>query len=150
MSNESGLVEAEHAALLSLDCKLRLIDDRVTAVVRGYQTGLYLCRAGGLGKSHSVYRQLQRLECDFRIFNSRMSALGLFRALEKASDAVHVLEDMERIVNDRDAQGVLRSALWSQGDRDRVIIWTTGGGEQRFTFRGGLLVLANGARCDHT
>lgn len=143
MSNGCGLPEAESEALASLDCKLRLIDDRVTAVVRGYQTGLYLCGSGGLGKSYSVYRQLQLLECDFRVFNSRMSALGLFRALDKAPDAVHVLEDMERIVNDRDAQGVLRSALWSQGDRDRLVTWTTSMGEQRVTFRGGIIMLAN-------
>lgn len=143
MSHDSGLSEPESEALTSLDCRLRLIDDRVTAVVRGYQTGLYLCGAGGLGKSYSVYRQLQLLECDFRVFNSRMTALGLFRALDKAPDAVHVLEDMERIVNDRDAQGVLRSALWSQGDRDRVVTWTTSVGEQRVTFRGGIIMLAN-------
>jgi hypothetical protein len=122
---------------------LRLIDDRVTAVVRGYQTGLYLCGAGGLGKSYSVHRQLQLLECDFRSFNSRMTALGLFRALAKAPDSVHVLEDMERMVHDRDAQGVLRSALWSQGDRERVVTWTTSAGEQRLTFRGGIIMLAN-------
>src|SRR5262249_42088459 len=98
MSKNSLVSQAESGALASLDCKLRLVDDRVTAVVRGYQTGLYLCGAGGLGKSYSVYRQLQLLECDFRTFNSRMTALGLFRALDKAPDAVHVLEDMERIV----------------------------------------------------
>jgi len=131
ISNDSLISESESEALASLDCKLRLIDDRVTAVVRGYQTGLYLCGAGGLGKSYSVYRQLRHLECDFRTFNSRMTALGLFRALDKAPDAVHVLEDMERITSDRDAQGVLRSALWSQGDQDRVVTWTTSAGEQR-------------------
>jgi hypothetical protein len=143
MPNDSQLSEAESEALASLDSKLRLIDDRVTAVVRGYQTGLYLCGAGGLGKSFSVYRQLQLLECDFRTFNSRMTALGLFRALDKAPDAVHVLEDMERVVHDRDAQGVLRSALWSQGDRDRLVTWTTSAGEQRVTFCGGIIMLAN-------
>src|SRR5262249_20970495 len=91
MSSDLLLSEAESEALISLDCKLMLIDDRVTAVVRGYQTGFYLCGAGGLGKSYSVYRRLQELECDFRAFNSRMTALGLFRALDKAPEAVHVL-----------------------------------------------------------
>ena len=33
--------------------------------------------------------------------------------------------------------------LWSQGDRDRVVTWTTGAGEQRVTFRGGIIMLAN-------
>jgi hypothetical protein len=136
-------MENDLEALFCLDNKLRLIDDRVTAVVRGYQTGLYLCGAGGLGKSYSVYRHLKLLECDFRVFNSRMTALGLFRALDNAPDAVHVLEDMERIVNDRDAQGVLRSALWSQGDRERLVTWTTSAGEQRFVFHGGIIMIAN-------
>jgi hypothetical protein len=143
MSDGALIHEADHEALQALDRKLRLIDDRVTAVVRGYQTGLYLCGAGGLGKSYSVFRQLHLLECDFRTYNSRMTALGLFRTLEKAPDSVHVLEDMERITGDRDAQGVLRSALWSQGDRDRVVTWTTSKGEQRVTFRGGIIMLAN-------
>jgi hypothetical protein len=134
----------DSAALNKLDRKLRLIDDRVNAVVRGYSTGLYLCGAGGLGKSYSVFKQLQLCGCEFRAFNSRMTALGLFRELDRAPDAVHVLEDMERITNDRDAQGVLRAALWSQADRDRVVTWTTGtGGELRFVFRGGLIMLAN-------
>jgi hypothetical protein len=143
MSHEPIAMKTDQEVLASLDRKLRLIDDRVTAVARGYQTGLYLCGAGGLGKSHSVYRQLQQLECDFRPFNSRMTALGLFRALENAPDSVHVLEDMERMVNDRDAQGVLRASLWSQGDHDRVVTWTTSAGEQRIIFRGGIIMLAN-------
>jgi hypothetical protein len=143
VSDELMLSRADRKALESLDAKLRLIDDRVTAVVRGYQTGLYLCGAGGLGKSYGVHRQLQALEADFRAFNSRMTALGLFLALDKAPDSVHVLEDMERIVNDRDAQGVLRAALWSQGDRDRVVTWTTSAGERRVVFRGGVIMMAN-------
>jgi hypothetical protein len=143
MSDASLISESESEALVSLDSKWRLIDDRVTAVVRGYHTGLYLCGAKGVGKSFNVFRQLQNLECDFRAFNSRMTALGLFRALDKAPDAVHVLEDMERITSDRDAQGVLRSALWSQADRDRVVTWTTNAGEQRVNFRGGIIMLAN-------
>jgi hypothetical protein len=134
---------AGREAQASLDRKLQMVNDRVTAVVRGYATGLYLCGAGGLGKSYSVYRQLQHLECDFRTFNARMTGKGLFRALQNAPDSVHVLEDMERVTADRDAQGVLRSALWSQADRERVVTWTTSEGEQRFEFRGGIIMLAN-------
>jgi hypothetical protein len=134
--------------LTTLDRKLSLIADRVASVVRGYQTGLYLCGAGGLGKSYEVFRQLEQLECDVRAFNSRMTALGLFISLEKSPDAIHVLEDMERITSDRDAQGVLRSALWAQADRERVVTWTTSNGERRFTFRGGIIMLANRSLAD--
>jgi hypothetical protein len=141
---EAASLRTEGLELLAgLDRKLEIVNDRVRAVVRGYATGFYLCGAGGLGKSYSVYQTLQALDSDFRTFNSRMTAKGLFCALERAPDAVHVLEDMERIVNDRDAQGVLRSALWSQGDRERVVTWTTGDGERRFSFRGGIIMLAN-------
>jgi hypothetical protein len=134
---------AEVEALASLAKKLKLIDDRVAAVVGGYSTGLYLFGAGGLGKSYSVLKKLSELGADYRTFNSRMTAKGLFLALEKAPDAIHVLEDMERLTNDRDAQGVLRSALWSQADRERTVTWTTSEGERKVAFRGGIIMLAN-------
>src|SRR5262249_18414061 len=106
-------------------------------------TGLYLYGAGGLGKTYHVLQQLEMLEADFRLFNARMTGKGLFQALEKAPDAVHVLEDMERLTQDRDAQGVLRGALWSQPGRPREVTWTTAAGAARFVFRGGLILLAN-------
>jgi hypothetical protein len=72
-----------------------------------------------------------------------MTAKGLFRALQKSPDAVFVLEDVERLTTDRDAQSFLRAALWSQGARARVLTWTTGDGEERFEFRGSLIMTAN-------
>jgi hypothetical protein len=73
-----------------------------------------------------------------------MTAKGLFLALAKFPDAVHVLEDMERLTQDRDAQGVLRSALWAHPGRDRVATWTSAtGGEESFVFRGGIILIAN-------
>jgi hypothetical protein len=98
---------------------------------------------GGAGKSYEVLRRLEELETSYRLFNSRMTAKGLFAALEGSPDSVHVLEDMERLTADRDAQGVLRSALWSQPARDRIITWTTGEGETQVTFRGGIVMIAN-------
>jgi hypothetical protein len=78
------------------------------------------------------------------LYNSRLTAKGLFLALAHAPDAVHVLEDMERLTKDADAQGVLRSALWAQPGHDRVVTWTTAtDGAQRFTFRGGLILISN-------
>jgi hypothetical protein len=130
-------------ALAALDKKIRLVDDRVTGVARGFSTGLYLYGAGGLGKSYSVLKKLTELEADFRLFNTRMTGKGLFLALDKAPDSVHVLEDMERLTDDRDGQSVLRAALGSQNDRDRVVTWTTASGEMRTTFRGGIIMLGN-------
>jgi hypothetical protein len=64
-------------------------------------------------------------------------------ALGSAPDAVHVLEDMERLTTDRDAQGVLRSALWAQPSEHRRVTWTTAEGTQQYEFRGGVIMLAN-------
>ena len=73
-----------------------------------------------------------------------MTAKGLFLSLQRAPDAVHVMEDMERLTKDADAQGVLRSALWAQPGHDRVVTWTTAtDGVQRFPFRGGLILISN-------
>jgi hypothetical protein len=72
-----------------------------------------------------------------------MTGKGLFHALEQAPDAVHVLEDLERLTQDRDAQGILRGALWSQPGRPREVTWTTADRAARLVFRGGLILLAN-------
>jgi hypothetical protein len=73
-----------------------------------------------------VLQHLGYLQANYQLYNSRMTGKGLYNALEKAPSAIHVLEDMERITKDPDAQGVLRSAGWSQPGHDRVVTWTTG------------------------
>jgi hypothetical protein len=130
--------------LASLEKKLQMVRDLVTAVALGFKTGFYLYGSGGCGKSFTVLRQLEALQVGYKLFNSRMTGKGLFKALEQAPDALHVLEDMERLTRDPDAQGVLRSALWAQPGHDRVVTWTTAtDGEQRYTFRGGLILISN-------
>jgi hypothetical protein len=142
-STDDGLLAQDRQHLESLDNKLRMVKDRVRSVVRGYSYGLYLYGAGGLGKTFSVLEELQDLEADFRHFNARMTAKGLFMALYDAPDAVHLLEDMERVMNDRDAQGVLRSALWAQPGKERVVTWTTAEDPKRVTFEGSIIMVAN-------
>jgi hypothetical protein len=129
--------------LAQLDNKLRLVDDRVTAVACGYSAGLYLYGPGGTGKSYNIRQTLDKHQANYRLFNSRMTAKGLFIAMEKAPDAIHVLEDIERLTGDRDAQGLLRAALWAQPGQPRQVTWTTADAERRFDFAGGVIMLAN-------
>ena len=144
MNENSPSPDRDKKELSSLERKLNLVRDCVTAVGKGYKTGFYLYGTGGMGKSYTVLRQLERLEVAFQLFNSRMTAKGLFLALQRAPDAIHVMEDMERVTKDPDAQGVLRSALWAQPGHDRVVTWTTAtDGPQRFAFRGGLILISN-------
>lgn len=124
--------------------KYHLLRDLATAVAKGFKSGLYLYGAGGVGKSYTVLRHLDELKAPFHLFNGRMTGKGLFLALGAAPDTVHVLEDMERLTKDPDAQGVLRSALWAQPGHDRLVTWTTAtDGARRFVFRGGLILISN-------
>lgn len=98
--------------LASLEKKLLFLRDLVTGVAKGFKTGLYLHGTGGCGKSYGVVNQLEKLDVSHRLYNSRITAKGLFLALHAAKDQVIVIEDCERLTKDPDAQGVLRSALW--------------------------------------
>src|SRR5262249_53563322 len=83
-------------------------------------------------------------EAPYQTYNSRITAKGLFDALDRHPDAIHLIEDVERITSDKDAQSLLRAALWAQPGCERVITWTTAkGGRQTVTFRGGLIMIAN-------
>jgi hypothetical protein len=126
MSRDDGLAPPiADDPLASLERKLHLVRDRVAGVATGRQTGLYLHGTGGIGKSFTVLGHLDAIKASYKLYNSRMTGKGLFLALSKSPDAVFVLEDMERLTKDRDAQGVLRSALWSQPGHDRTVTWTT-------------------------
>ena len=72
----------DHDALTSLESKLALVRDRVTALHTRHQTGLYLYGSSGNGKSHTVLSHLDQLEANYKLFNARMTAKGLYRALE--------------------------------------------------------------------
>jgi hypothetical protein len=127
--------------------KLQLVRDYTRGVALGYSSGFFLFGAGGISKSYSVLGELERLGANFKLFNSRMSGRGLFDTLKQFPDAVHVLEDMERVTADKDAQGVLRSATWSQrnkeGRQNRLVTWATAKGVECFVFNGGVIMLSN-------
>jgi hypothetical protein len=133
--------DTEHLA--SLEKKLDLLRDLVTAVARGYKTGLFVYGSGGIGKSYTVLTHLQKLDIAYKLWNSRITAKGLFLGLFEAPDMVHVLEDVERLTKDADAQGVLRSACWAQPGHDRVVTWTTAKDPQAFSFRSGIIMISN-------
>ena len=75
-----------------------------------------------------MLKKLKDLDATYHLYNSRMTAKGLFLALQRAPDATHVMEDMERLTKDPDAQGVL-CAVPSSGRNlkrhRRMVTWTT-------------------------
>jgi hypothetical protein len=141
-----ALSAEDRGHLAELEPKHRLIRDRVRGVVKSIHTGLYLWGDGGTSKSYTVLDELQKLKADYVVHNSRMTGRGLVDTLNKLPASVHVVEDCESIFDDRRAWGVLRSALWSQSRKrpmEREISWTAFAINIRFTFTGGIILIAN-------
>jgi hypothetical protein len=140
-------VTDDDAHLASYEAKLQLVRDYTKGVALGFSNGLFLHGTGGIAKSYTVLNELQRLDVDYKLFNSRMSGRGLFEALAEYPQSVHVLEDMERITRDKDGQGILRSACWGQRSQDgrqkRTITWATAKGVESIVFSGGIIMLSN-------
>src|SRR5665213_2102860 len=103
MNQQDPPPTAYQAALLSLQKKLYMVGDHVNAVAKGYKNGYFLYGTGGVGKSFNVLRCLEALDVSYQLYNSRMTAKGLFNTLLNGPDAIHVLEDMERLTKDPDA-----------------------------------------------
>jgi hypothetical protein len=145
----TSLSAEDQGHLAALERKFQLIRDRTTGVVKGFSTGFYLYGAGGVGKSYAVLDTLRKLQANFKVFNSRITARGLFDSLEHLPDAVHVVEDTEQITRDGSAQGVLRSALWGQrgagnsGPMVRKVTWNAHNAGGSFIFTGGIIMTAN-------
>lgn len=139
--------DGDQAARATHEKKQNVIRDRVMAIYRGYQNGFYLYGPGGVGKSYTVLSYLEFLDAPYKLFNTRMTAKGLFLALAAAPDAIHVVEDVERMMKDPDAQGVLRSAMWAQPGHPRMVTWITAktdkDAKDRFEFRGGIIITSN-------
>jgi hypothetical protein len=138
--------------------KLQVVRDYTVGVIEGYYTGLYVYGPGGTSKSYTICDVLRQRKAAYIMHNSRLTGQTLFEALRKAPSAIHLLEDMEALFRQRNAQGVLRSALWgqradgNQGPMERVVTWGVTGKcphERRFLFTGGIIMTANRPLDEH-
>jgi hypothetical protein len=138
------LSKTDETSLATLELKSHVVRDKTTAVVKKYKTGFYLWGRGGVGKSFLVLNRLKELDVPYKLFNSRLTPKALFLALAENQDAIHVIEDCERLCHEPDAQGVLRSALFAQEGQDRVVTWgTVKDRKEPVIFRGGIIMINN-------
>ncbi len=138
--------EDDKVALARLHPKLELVRDRVRGVASYLHTGFYLWGKGGTSKSYTVLEELQAQKADSVLHNSRMTGRGLVDVLEDLPESIHVLEDVETLFDDKRAWGVLRSALHSQSKERpmrRTITWGAHRTGIRFSFTGGIIIIAN-------
>jgi hypothetical protein len=130
--------------LKSMDAKLATIRTRTTGVALGFATGFYLWGEGGTSKTYTVTKTLEGLKKPFTVTSGRLTGRGLFDLLDTAPDRIHVLDDLETLFDDKTAHGVLRAALWGEGNEARSVVWQTGTkGRQEVVFTGGIILIAN-------
>jgi hypothetical protein len=139
----AALSDDDRAALDDLDQKAAVVRDRVRSVALRLRSSLYLWGPGGEGKSWIVRSALEQFTVESALYNSRMTGRALCDVLEARPDALHVIEDMERLLDDRDAQGILRAATGGEDGEERIVTWSTVAGIRRFVFRGGLVIVSN-------
>ena len=140
------LSKHEKEQLANLESKLSHVRDVVRGIVKGFHTGMMLWGSGGTSKSYSVLEELKALKASHILHNSRITARGLVDVLERNPSIVHVIEDAESLMVDKNAPGVLRSALWSQSrklPKEREVTWTAFQTNIRFIFTGGVIVISN-------
>lgn len=146
--SRAALSQEDARHLIEVEKKFQLIRDLVASVATGRSTGLYLFGRGGIGKTHTVVRELERLQVPFKPFNSRLTGKGLYNHFESYPGDVILIEDTKQLFRDSGAVGVLLSALGSedpkQGERsERRVTWNTNHQEHAVTFTGGVIVTAN-------
>ena len=130
---------------------MNVLRANVAQVVSGLKTGLLVTGPGGTGKSYTILDELKRLDADYALSNSRMTGRALFETLQRAPKTLHLLEDMETLLKDKNALGVLRGALWGQGETDetgrqkRFVTWSTAKKHERLLFTGGIILVLNGS-----
>ncbi len=102
----------------SLEQKQMLLAHHVRLVARRISYGLFVAGAGGLGKSKTISATLAAEGIEPVLINSHCTPLMLYRILfEHRKGRVLWLDDCDSIYANLQVLGLLRSALWGQGER---------------------------------
>jgi hypothetical protein len=119
---QNGQAKTEPApapiAQTSLEQKQQLLAHHVRLVARRITYGLFVAGAGGLGKSKTISATLAAEGIEPLVCNSHITPLMLYRILfEHRKGRVIWLDDCDSIYSNLQVLGLLRSALWGQGER---------------------------------
>lgn len=148
------LTVADQKALKTFRARAHDITDAVAAVVHGRATGCYIWGPPGTGKSHTVMSAL-RAEGHTRPkhHKSKLTGRALFDELSKHPNSIHLIEDCENMLTDRNAIGPLLAALHGDPSPDvpglieRRITWGVfaKNAPEPFVFCGGIIMVFNRA-----
>jgi len=146
--NSLSLSTQDHHYLAELSKKLQVVRDRVAGVVLGHHTGLLLTGRPGIMKDWTIEEELNRRGVPFVRPKAHLTGRGLFDQLAEHPDRTHLIDEVEDVLRDPQAKGVLKFALWAcsqnrEGKMERWIGWKVHGVDIGFAFTGNIIMTSN-------
>src|SRR3990167_4551441 len=122
----------------------------INGLIKGYANSLIIVSSAGQGKSETTINALHeanlRKDIDYFYLANYLTPKALVEVLEatnKLSDPkILVIDEAEEILNQPEAIGVLKSALW-EVDGERKVFWITSRERKEFQFNGKIIFILN-------
>ena len=131
--------------------RIGAINEAMTRYVKHNSTGkvpaLVISGPAGVGKTSLVTRTLASTDANYRVVTGKMTPLALYAALYEHRElgSVLVLDDVDSVYRDHDAQNLLKAAL--DTTPTRTISWESsrscGGLSSSFTTNGSVILITN-------
>jgi hypothetical protein len=139
------LAAKEERQMTALEEKQALLAHHVRMVARKLTNGLFVAGSGGVGKSKVIGETLASEGVLPVLINSHITPLSLYQTLyEHRQGKILWLDDCDSIYPNVAILGLLRSALWGQGER--IVTYTSTqlvGLPNRFVFDSRIIFTAN-------
>lgn len=128
----------------SIDKRRAVIRTQIQSLAQGYTTAMFLWGPGGLGKTHIVTEELDKLQGkSWKHHTSYSTSKGLMLTILEKPDVVHVFEDCEKLYKTDVAASILRAACGSPRGRQRVVTYETAHETISCVFRGAVCIVSN-------
>jgi hypothetical protein len=125
--------------------QVKVVKDRVRAVIHGHSNGLYLHGRPGTSKTYMVRSTLDTLAVNYMPHSGHLTPIGLFDLLGENRDRIIVLDDVSAIFNQPIALQLLLAALGNPHDGSGVrhVKHKTASGTRVVPFSGGVICMSN-------
>jgi len=125
--------------------RFEFLENYIKLVIDGKMNSLIINGTTGIGKSHTVLRQLAKTDKKYFIVKGFSTARALYDTLYNNRNSLIIFDDCDNILNDKIAVNILKGALDSYDDR--VISWLSKSTDKRiplqFNFQGQVIFISN-------
>jgi len=122
-------VNRKNTPSFNINKRFKMLGDFTDMVLNGVVNSLLVTGQGGLGKSHSVMEQIQKMDLvedeDYVVIKGYSTPKALYRTIYENSDKIIVFDDCDSVLKDPTALNLLKGALDTYDKR--VISWKSSG-----------------------